>query len=313
MANLGYIGNTDQKWFEFLRANSPLEEVNFWQPGTPQTFRVVAPGAPFFFRLKGGRRAIGGMGFFSRWVKVPMGIAWDTFGIANGAASLAAWRQSFSAYRERSAAAGTDEVGCIILFRPVFFPEDQWIPEPIGWQGHQPKGVSVDIDTGEGKRIFDACMERLLLSQGQSETQFTGTTPVGERFGTPYLTKPRLGQGAFRLGVTDAYDRACAVTGEHSLPVLDAAHIRPYADDGEHSVSNGLLLRTDIHRLFDLGYVSVTPDMKFQVSRRLRDDFANGKTYYDMRDRVLRETKSKTDRPNKVMLEWHYDSKFLGL
>jgi putative restriction endonuclease len=39
--------------------------------------------------------------------------------------------------------------------------------------------------------------------------------------------QPRLGQGAFRLLVTDAYQRRCAVTGERTLPVLDAAHIRP--------------------------------------------------------------------------------------
>ena len=54
-----------------------------------------------------------------------------------------------------------------------------------------------------------------------------------------------------RFAVTSAYQSACAVTMEHSLPVLDAAHIRPYSDGGEHEVSNGLLLRSDIHRLFD--------------------------------------------------------------
>ena len=81
------------------------------------------------------------------------------------------------------------------------------------------------------------------------------------------------GQGIFRIGVTDAYDRACAVTTEHSLPVLEAAHIRPYSEGGEHRVSNGLLLRSDIHRLFDKGYVTVTPDYRFLLSQRLKQDF----------------------------------------
>jgi len=44
--------------------------------------------------------------------------------------------------------------------------------------------------------------------------------------------------------------------------------------------SNGLLLRSDIHRLFDDGWVTVTPDFHFVVSRRLREEFDNGKTYY---------------------------------
>jgi len=61
-------------------------------------------------------------------------------------------------------------------------------------------------------------------------------------WGEPTLIRPRLGQGAFRVIVTDNYARRCAVTGERTLPALDAAHIRPYADHGEHDPSNGLLL-----------------------------------------------------------------------
>ncbi len=59
------------------------------------------------------------------------------------------------------------------------------------------------------------------------------------RYGTPATYLPRLGQGIFRVQVLDAYGRACAVTGEHSLPVLDAAHIRPYGQGGEHVPSQG--------------------------------------------------------------------------
>ena len=46
-------------------------------------------------------------------------------------------------------------------------------------------------------------------------------------------------------------DNRCAVTGEKTLPVLDAAHILPYSKGGSHDVRNGLLLRRDIHSLFD--------------------------------------------------------------
>jgi putative restriction endonuclease len=73
-----------------------------------------------------------------------------------------------------------------------------------------------------------------------------------------------------------------AVSGERTLPILDAAHIRSYADGGTHEGPNGLLLRTDIHKLFDLGYVSVDERRKFIVSRRLNEDFDNGKHYFDL-------------------------------
>ena len=72
-----------------------------------------------------------------------------------------------------------------------------------------------------------------------------------------------------------------------TLPILDAAHIQPYAEGGEHSVTNGLLLRTDIHRLFDLGYVTVSSGGRFEVGRRLREDFENGHHYYAMHGQQL--------------------------
>ena len=97
--------------------------------------------------------------------------------------------------------------------------------------------------------------------------------PIGERYGAPALVRPRLGQGAFRVLVTDTYHRRCAVTGERVLPALEAAHIRPYGEGGVDEVTNGLLLRRDIHGLFDRGYVTVTPAGLFEVSRRIREEF----------------------------------------
>ena len=83
--------------------------------------------------------------------------------------------------------------------------------------------------------------------------------------------------------MTEAYKRACAVTQEHSLPALEAAHIRPFAKEGPHEVRNGLLLRADLHRLFEQGYLTVTPNYTLEVSDRLRDDYQNGQSYYPLR------------------------------
>ena len=81
--------------------------------------------------------------------------------------------------------------------------------------------------------------------------------------------------------VTDLYERRCAVTGERTLPVLDAAHIRPLRrQTGPHDPRNGLLLRSDLHTLLDRGYVTVTPELRFEVSGRIREEFENGRDYY---------------------------------
>lgn len=109
----------------------------------------------------------------------------------------------------------------------------------------------------------------------------------------------------------DAYGK-CAVTREHSLPALEAAHIVPYAAGGQHEVPNGLLLRADIHRLFDRGYVTATPDYRFRVSPRLEDEFHNGRIYYQLEGTELWLPKDEADRPTREHLERHNDEVFLS-
>src|SRR5437867_1879221 len=77
-----------------------------------------------------------------------------------------------------------------------------------------------------------------------------------------------------------------------------------------HEVPNGLLLRSDLHRLFDKGYVGATPDHQFVVSKRLKDDFANGRSYYPLDGQRLHLPRSAADHPDRRQLEWHMDSRF---
>lgn len=110
----------------------------------------------------------------------------------------------------------------------------------------------------------------------------------------------------------DAYARACAITQEHSLPALEAAHIRPYGKRGSHDPSNGVLLRADLHRLFDKGYVTITPAYRFQVSPRLRADWKNGRAYYPLDGKEISVPKRSTDRPDAEALRWHNEAVFLS-
>lgn len=90
----------------------------------------------------------------------------------------------------------------------------------------------------------------------------------------------REGQGVFRARLLDAYGRRCAITGEHTEPVLDAAHIQPYLGPRSNHVQNGLVLTKEFHALFDRGYVTITPDYVVRVSERLKTEFRNGRRYY---------------------------------
>lgn len=119
-------------------------------------------------------------------------------------------------------------------------------------------------------------------------------------------------EGAFRILVTDIYQRRCAVTQERTLPALEAAHIRPYADGGAHEARNGLLLRRDIHSLFDAGYVTVTPDLHFEVSLRIKEEFDSGTHYYALHGKSITTPLEIDQVPDAASLRWHNEHCYRG-
>ena len=304
----GWLATTDYDWYDFLRHQSDIEEVNFWQP-SGRSFKVLQAGEPLLFKLKSPHNAIGGFGLFARHDVLPDWLAWEAFGVANGAADHAAMRARIERYipRERHHPRAPYSIGCIMVCEPVFFPRDAWIEQPRDWSKNIVSGKSYDLADGEGERMWDQCLERARDLQPARVGE--GAAP---RFGEGRLVHPRLGQGTFRIAVTQAYGQACAVTREHSLPVLEAAHIRPYAEGGLHRVSNGLLLRTDIHRLYDRGYVTVTPDLHFEVGNRLKHEWHNGKSYYALHGRRIAVPSESADRPDVSLLEWHASTVYRG-
>lgn len=300
----GCVGTTDLDWFRFLRGRQPLDEVNFWQPSA-HGFNAP-PGTPFFFKLKAPFNVIAGFGIFARYEPATVRLAWDAFGEKNGAATFAEMKARVGQY---AAGGSGHRVGCIMVAEPTFFDDADWIPQPSDWKPQVVTIKGYDLSVGEGLRIWTECQAvaaRIPAAAGNSAL----VAQPGEAYGAPQLIRPRLGQGTFRVAVTAAYGGACAVSGEHSLPVLEAAHIRPYAVAGSHAVPNGLLLRADIHRLFDAGYVTVTPEHRFLVSQRLKQEFENGKTYYEKNGLVIEVPKRPEDRPDKELLRWHNENVF---
>jgi putative restriction endonuclease len=146
-----------------------------------------------------------------------------------------------------------------------------------------------------------------------TDTLTLGEVDDRERYGSEFLTRARLGQGAFRILVTEAYQRRCAMTGEKTLPVLEAAHIRPFSEDGPHRIANGLLLRSDLHTLFDNGYITVDDQLRIEVSASIREEFGNGKAYYALHGQALKILPDRIEeRPSRDFLSWHNQHRFIG-
>jgi putative restriction endonuclease len=304
-----WLGVTDNKWFDFLSRQAP-DEVNFWQPGGTAPFKGLHPGAPFLFKLKRPYNHIAGGGTFVKFTTYPLSMVWDIFLSKNGASS----RNEFeNIIRPLTPNRGDrdPEIGCTVLTSPFFWPQERWIPNPIGWAGNIVRGRYYDTTTPAGLRLWT---EVEMRGGGDVNSGFVDTlhesTP---RYGQPTVVTPRLGQSAFRVLVTDAYERRCAITGESTLPVLEAAHIRRYSDEGPHEVQNGLLLRSDFHKLFDNGLVTVTPRYHLEVSSRIREAWFNGKAYYRLHGQPLAKLPENPHlRPNPHYLRWHNENLYQG-
>ena len=305
-----WVGVTDGDWYQFLSQRPQLDEVNFWQPGGNREFNALSAGELFLFKLHYPENFIVGGGFFATSSILPCSLAWETFGEKNGAVTFAEMRQRIEKYRRSSAQPHEDyKVGCIILEQPFFLNRPAWIPVPSSFAKNIVSGKTYDLASQDGRLLWESVQTAIKARGVSIEYASDSPRPV---YGEPTLVRPRLGQGAFRVLVTDTYQRRCAITREKALPVLQAAHIKPIAEGGQHQIDNGLLLRSDVHTLFDRGYVTVSPDFQIRVSRRLKADFDNGEHYFQLQGTKIWLPPNIRDQPNREVLAWHADTVFLG-
>ena len=304
-----YLGNTDNNWFNYLSGIFP-EDVNFWQPGGNAVFKYLQPGAPFLFKLKSPHHAVGGVGFFLSQTFLPLNMAWDVFENRNGCNSFIELQKSILSYRADKENRNPN-IGCLVLTNPVFFKPEDWIPveQYMSKTGIvQRKGFDTETSIGNElwKKVENKLQKYLHSVPETTENAFMVNEPEWLGYGRSVLQKIRIGQGAFRVLVTDAYSRRCSISGEKTLPVLDAAHIKPYSEQGPHQISNGILLRSDMHKLFDCGYITITKDYKVEISKAIKEEFENGREYYQYHGRDLMYLPSQEiNKPNQQYIEWH--------
>lgn len=304
------MANTDRDWFQFLSSRAPLDEVNFWAPNKIQPIKLP-PGAPWLFKfhVRNGGWIVGG-GYFAHYTTITPRFAWEAFHENNGAGTFPEFVIRVRQYSERTLDPDLTTIGSTVLVQPFFLPRDSWIEPPADWSSNLTRGKSYDSTVGEGQLLWERVQLALATLPALPGSAVTDLPAAA--YGAAVLVRPRLGQGGFRVMVTDAYERRCVVTNERTLPVLEAAHIRPYADSGPHEVSNGLLLRSDLHTLFDRGYVTVTPAKRLRVSRRIHEEFENGRDYYALDKQEIRLPIAPYLAPSRELLEWHADTIFKG-
>lgn len=305
-----YIANTDYNWYKYLSKIQP-EDVNFWQPGGNANFKAIETGAPFLFRLKSPINKIAGVAFFAKHSILPYTIAWDIFKQNNGVEGIFDFVSRINKLRHYTVSVGEKpNIGCIVLTNPIFFKENEWVDLPVDWSPSIQQGKTYSTADAIGNsywKIIQANINKYSTSIDNNQQNWDEKSPL-YNLG---ISKIRIGQGAFRVMVTDAYSRRCAISGERTLPVLEAAHIQPYATSGINQTNNGLLLRSDLHKLFDTGYITITDQYEIEISKRIREEFENGRDYYKYHGKGLASMPENIyEYPNREYLRWHNVSVF---
>lgn len=315
---LPFIANTDFAWFSYLTTRAVggrVDEANFWSPRATRPLKAMNPGEPVFLRLKQPHHAIAGYGFFAHFVVLDLDDAWTMFGWKNGDPTRDRFLARIGGYRRQDLSAPgnlRNPLGCTLLRDVHFWPRERWIPwgDAEGWPRHVVQGKT-ESDPARASRLLHEIVYDAQEAPAEFQDRYEPVL-MDERARREAETVVREGQGTFRARLLTAY-RACAVTGEHSEPVLDAAHIQPYLGARSNHPQNGVLLTKEFHALFDKGFVTVTADYRVRVSRVLRERWNNGKRYYDYDGRTLATLPSDERlRPSRDALEWHERNVFVA-
>ncbi|CAB5512442.1 hypothetical protein LMG26857_01732 [Achromobacter anxifer] len=167
--------------------------------------------------------------------------------------------------------------------------------DSIKWYAH-----TYDDDNGTFQLV------RGIAPLGSLQTLPTLSLDVEEYAGPPddlqqRAIKVRRGQKKFRDNLLSAYQKTCAVTGCKVEDLLEAAHIRPHSEEPNYRTSNGLLLRADIHTLFDLGLLAIDPQKKVCLA-----PFLLNSEYKGYQGKELRQPTKVTDMPDFYAMQLRY-------
>jgi putative restriction endonuclease len=260
------ISPTDNSWFEFLKANEYNSYINFWTP-TPWNIRKLKQGDRWYFLLKSPIRKIGGFGEFHEYKNLTANNAWQEFGQRNGRSEKDQFVSSIQSYIDKNSKnygnipidINTYEIGCIVLNNCEFWDEEKF-------------------QTLEEQEL-DFSDQIVKYKYFETDTPFTNTntydsfTVLNEsREEYRRSVNQRKGQGEFKGKILKAYCNACCISGETCPELLEAAHLQSYLSENSNHVQNGILLRVDLHRLFDCGLLYIDEDYIIHISSILTNE-----------------------------------------
>jgi putative restriction endonuclease len=300
-------------WYQAIKAHyivsgsksvdcwSSLSEVSTYSGPEPD------PGALMMFTVqREGRTYICGGGFYCATRTMEPSKAWDLYGVNNGA-------DSFKDFREQLLAAGWREGeklvanvinGCFAFSRH----ESYQIPDELGIRIRTGTTIPFSLNNPDGRFLARVVMHRRSphLRPGTFNNEWPGIyLMAAEKHARDYSM-------VFFTQMLRAYDFRCAVTGDRTQPLLDVAHIRTFYDERFTNPCNGIVMRTDIHRLFSQGYITCEYASDSEVVVIVSKDLAvaGGGEYMKYDGVKLSLPEDKAMWPSRDYLVWHHERRF---
>lgn len=291
------LAPTDTQWFNFLRSNGSLATVNFWTP-TDWSVRSFSKGDYWYFVLKGREpRKLGGGGRFSHYEILKVSEAWERYGIGNGVESKEILIEKLNNYKKRNSKnyvyQADPTMGSIILTECIFLEDEnqryvyeyalEFAPSIVKYKTFQMDPLP---------------LHRLNSNSEPNNDEIISDEDARRRVVSSIVN--RQGQSTFRQSLITAYNSKCAITGYDAIDALEAAHIMPYRGIHSNVVRNGLLLRSDIHTLFDLGKITISQE----YTVILHPDLINT-SYNELNGKKIALPANRMDWPSLQALREH--------
>lgn len=292
------ISPTDNTWFQFLQNAGLNSFVNFWTP-TPWNIKKLKTGDRWYFLLKSPIRQLGGFGDFYEYKNLTAFDAWREFGKRNGCIDKNQFVQRIQLYIDKNSESfggkSIDiynyEIGCIILNNCQFWDEDKFL---------RPEDYQIDFATQVVKyKYFDQYDPFLTLTDKTDD--FNLVNEPREEYKRE--VNQRKGQSEFKGKILKAYNNKCCVSGESCPELLEAAHLQQYLTKTSNHIQNGILLRIDLHRLFDSGLLFIDSNYIVHISTLIKS------TTYQQFDGIAISLPANSNAyPSKESLELKRDN-----
>jgi len=305
------IYNTDPEWLESLRINKITTNANFWRKDRRNLSLNV--GASFYFKVR-GRLQIAGRGTFREQRELDIPTAWRLYGYANGVESEQSLRERA---HEVLGIKADEPLNCILLDQIQLLKKEDYISISENLYAHGVMGpryhdenhlmfLAEHIDQNALGFTYPEAALSAISMQLHDSGDFN---PDNIESAIEYQMKAiaqRRGQKIFRDLLLEQYQFKCCVSGADAVGALEAAHIVPYFGEDTNHLQNGLLLRSDLHTLFDLGAWTLTTDYRVELSQKLRST-----CYKDFEGVAIRLPNKKTCRPSIDAINYHRANRFV--